>query len=164
MTWIFKSIIGTNMEKTQSGMAAGFETLNQKASFLLSISYSTWALNHRDRNITAAYLCVSPRHWALSPCLHLHFVDLAKHCHPKSLSNLPPYGSSAQKATAVAWRSHTAPSASVWHVVEERDGLSPNLTLFFLHYILLKILHPVSHRSIPLQSTTNPSPPAPPLE
>lgn len=93
-----------------------------------STSCTTWALNHRDRNITAAYLCVSPRHWVLSPSLHLHFVAHAKHCHPKSPTNLPPYGSSPQKETAVAWQSHTAPSASAGHVVEERDGLPPCIT------------------------------------
>lgn len=64
----------------------------------------------------------------LSPSLHLHFVAHAKHCHPKSPTNLPPYGSSPQKETAVAWQSHTAPSASAGHVVEERDGLPPCIT------------------------------------
>ena len=127
---------------------------------LLSTSCTTWALNHWDKNITAAYLCVSPRHWAPSPSLHLHFVAHAKHCHPKSPTNLPPYGSSPQKATAVAWQSHTAPSASAGHVVEERDGL-PSLPAHSIPPCLpsIQILHPMSLRSpppLPSQKKKNP--------
>lgn len=94
----------------------------------LCTSCSTWALNHRDRNITAAYLGVSS---GLFPSLHLHFVAPAKCCHPKSPTNLPPYGS---KATAVAWWSSMAPSASAGHTLERKDGhsftLSPQPSLF----------------------------------
>ncbi len=131
---------------------------------LLSTSCTTWALNHRDRNITAAYLCVSPRHRALSPSLHLHFVAHAKHCHPKSLTNLPPYSSSPQKATAVAWQSHTAPSASAGHVVEERDGLPPCLTHSVPSTSFIQILHPMSRRSPPHPYTHHhhSPPPSPP--
>lgn len=105
----------------------------------LLLTYSTtWVLSHRDRNITAAYLCVRPRHRVLYRSLHLHFVAHAKHCHPKSPTNLPPYGSSPQKETAVAWHSHTAPSASVGHAVAKRDGRPPCLT----HSIPSTSLHP----------------------
>lgn len=63
------------------------------------------ALNHRDKNITAAYLRVRPRLAALPLSPHLHFVARAKHCRLKSHSNLPPYGRSPQK---VPRQSHMA--------------------------------------------------------
>lgn len=55
------------------------------------------ALNHRDKNITAAYLRVRPRPSALPLFPHLHFVARAKVCHLKSHTDLPPYGHSPQK-------------------------------------------------------------------
>lgn len=55
------------------------------------------ALNHRDKNITAAYLRVRPRPGALPLFPHLHFVARAKVCHLKSHTDLPPYGHSPQK-------------------------------------------------------------------
>lgn len=129
---------------------------------LLSTYSTTWVLSHRDRNITAAYLCVRPRHRVLYRSLHLHFVAHAKHCHPKSPTNLPPYGSSPQKETAVAWHSHTAPSASVGHAVAKRDGRPPCLTHSIPLYLPSSKSFICPARITPFHSTSPPPVPPPP--
>lgn len=101
---------------------------------LLSTYYTTQALNHGDRNITAAYLCVRPRHRALytppsHTHTHLHFVAHAKRCHPKSPTNLPPYGGGPVKAAEVARQRPAAPSALSGHEVVERGVLSASSIL-----------------------------------
>lgn len=70
----------------------GVRVVQRRNPSFLSTSRTARALNHRDRNRTAAYLCVGPWRQALSPSPHLHFVAPAKLCHPKSPTNLPPYG------------------------------------------------------------------------
>lgn len=73
------------------------------------------------------------------PSLHLHFVAPAKCCHPKSPTNLPPYGG---KATAVAWWSSMAPSASAGHTLgEEGWALFHSIpSTFFIQILSPRVL------------------------
>lgn len=124
--------------------------IHLQLSLALHLMYHM-TLNHRDKNITAAYLRVRPGLGALPLSPNFNFVARAKHCQIKSHTNLPPYGHSPQK---VARQSHTTTIC----FGGERDACSPCLihqnVLASPHFI--QILH-LSRGSPPIHlSITNP--------